>query len=303
MLVSSDFRSFAWSESKFGSCSLESLTSVSVLARPWHIELVELRLQLDSHGEARVLSLDRWVILLVGPCTWSDQVRKTLKLFAHKDAFFLKSTHGDRVVTWSWNCLHTLVIVHLAHLRSKTVVGRGILGECVGWIVQTSIRRETFCFVQLGRIHPFRGSNTKHWCSFHSFEVKLILAWSWDKLIILLLELVLVLGRHGQLWTIFTSNIFLTISSRPWRELVFLASYFRTKLFSKCKVGCRLLKIGISIVHTGTWLHPWFFVTSKRHALAATEWECRALLVVQVIAVLEIVISWSWNIFLLVLID
>ena len=58
-LTSTDFRSLARSEAKAGSGCLQLLTTVGVGARSWNFELVKLRLKLDTHGEARVLSPER----------------------------------------------------------------------------------------------------------------------------------------------------------------------------------------------------------------------------------------------------
>ena len=95
LLVSSNFRPFARTKAKAGRLVLEHFASVGVSARSWHVELIEFGLQLEAHGESRVLIFDRRGILLVSTSSWSLQTRKALQLFAHEDTTLTKGALID----------------------------------------------------------------------------------------------------------------------------------------------------------------------------------------------------------------
>ena len=73
LVVSSNFRPLAWSKAKAWSFSLQYFTAVRVLTWSWNVELVQLGLQLNAHGETCVLIFDGRRILLVSASSRSLQ--------------------------------------------------------------------------------------------------------------------------------------------------------------------------------------------------------------------------------------
>ena len=73
LVVSSNFRPLARSKAKAGSFSLQRFTAVRVLAWSRNVELVQLGLQLNAHGETWVLIFDGRRILLVSTSSRSLQ--------------------------------------------------------------------------------------------------------------------------------------------------------------------------------------------------------------------------------------
>lgn len=220
MLVTPDLWALRGSETETRSLGLELLCAVRVLAWSRHVQLTQLRLEFDAHGEARVLCLQRRGVLLVSAGAWSIQVGQALEFLAHQDAFLTKRAFADGVVAWRGNGLCHFVVVHFALRRTETVVRRSVLRKLVRWVVQARVRVQALCLRQARRIYPLGRSDAVIRSRFQRLEVEFILAWAWHKFVSFLLELVFILGTHCQLRAVFANDYLFSVGTRPWRVLV-----------------------------------------------------------------------------------
>lgn len=97
-------------------------------------------------------------------------------------------------MTWCWDRLGQLVVVHLTLLGAEAIVGRGGLDESSGGVVFAGIGLNTLRRVCLGWVDALGSSNSVIGCCAHRFEAEFVLARARHEFVSLLLELVSVHG-------------------------------------------------------------------------------------------------------------
>lgn len=297
MLVSSNYLPDTCTEAITWRWLPQFLRFVYIRPRSWYFQFPrKLILKSRTHRKLRVLIFCRWVVRLIGACSWHVQVRKTFQFFAHENSTFSHSMFLDAVVSWAWNRFAQFIIEHSASLWAELVIRRLCLGLGVPWAILSWFCLHVFCLVNHCRINSETSANAPIRCSFHGPLMEFICTWTRNQLVFFRFVNLLELRWHRFLRAILACKKLFLISARPWSQLVLGAAHLRTQLVTEWKLWSLYLTVAALVIAARTWFVICITTTSnQRRPLASTDWESWLIQVLQVWFILQFIVTWAWH--------
>ena len=303
LFASRDIGPLAGAEAVAWGLRLQLLRVLRVLAWAWHPSIalrLQAALQLDAHREVGRRLLGKAFIGVVGAAAWNFQLLLVFQLDAHVEARLALEGRGDLVVASAWHHLRVLVVEHLPLVPAESLVRRRCLDEGSGWVV---LDLSGHFPVADGGLRALGGAESELGGRLHGLLLEVILAGAGHELVVLLLELVVVEGRHRDGWAFRTGDVASVVGTRGWGGELARLGDLRTTLLAETVARSSPLCLVIGRVAPRSWHEFAHLGIGQVNSTAAAETVSRCALVFVAWAVLELVSAGTRTAFLNVLID
>ena len=249
--------------------------------------------------------LDWRLVCFISARSWYYHHFRSRQSLANHNSIPTHCTVINRIFTWSRDRFCQFVIVHTSLRTAKDLVCHSSFRESLWRLVQTCISVYSRRFVHLWWVWPLRVAHSvRRSLAFDLCEPVIILPWSRYQFVLLILLYVVELVRNGFLRASLANLAFLiAVCGRTWAELLFGTGKRSSLLLPDWKHRRSLLEVDCLAIASWAWLHFLLSCATKSRALTCANPELRARLMLTILTILDVVVSWAWNILLYYLID